>query len=78
MLEATIRSLDGGSATVMDMVHIARAIILVCDTLPTYNMSDTSEWVRATELRRLAAAIADSGQIGSSVLVDKWLAVRLS
>jgi hypothetical protein len=42
-----------------DIVKVAAAFLLCCDTLPTYDPADASNYVHVIERRRIAAAVVD-------------------
>lgn len=71
-LAKALGPIDAGAPGPQDMVRLAEAFFLVGDTLPTYRPEDPVEWSRATELRRLAAAVADQGQIRWLPLATHW------
>ena len=46
-----------------DIVKVAEAFLVACDTLPTYDPADARGYVRVLERRRVAAAVVDRSEI---------------
>jgi hypothetical protein len=57
-----------GQRGIEDIVKVAQAFLLVCDTLPTYDPADAMGYVRVMERRRVAAAVVDRTQL-------RWLSM---
>jgi hypothetical protein len=56
-------TLLAGQPGLEDIVKVAETFLLVCDTLPTYDPTDATGYVRVMERRRVAAAVVDRSQI---------------
>ncbi len=70
-LGEVVTSLNG-KPTVDDILKLASAFLLVCDTLPTYDPADAAAYVRVVERRRVAAAVVDVSQITSFGMAMLW------
>ncbi|ACL66392.1 hypothetical protein A2cp1_3057 [Anaeromyxobacter dehalogenans 2CP-1] len=71
-LTVALASVDAANATPESFAELARAFILVCDTLPIYDPADPEQCARAWEKRRVAALVCNQTDLRWISMARFW------